>query len=50
MDEREEFCGAGPRAPEVLEQMGIEDADLHDGRMLADAVYCAGYRKVEAGS
>ncbi len=32
-----------------MEQMGIEDADMSDGRMLADTVYCLGYRLPATG-
>lgn len=47
MDEREEFCHElGPHLADALEALGIEDADHSDGRMLADTVYCLGYRKV----
>lgn len=42
---RAEFCAApGLELLGSMEQMGIEDADLSDGRMLADTVYCLGYR------
>lgn len=47
MDEREEFCEElAPALLLSMEQIGIEDADMSDGRALADTVYCLGYRKV----
>lgn len=45
-DEREEFVYAHSwELTDALLGMGIEDADLHDGRALADFLFCAGWRK-----
>lgn len=45
-DERETFCqDLGPHLTDAMESMGIEDADMSDGRALADTVYCLGYRQ-----
>lgn len=45
--DRAAFCNElAPHLADALEQMGIEDADLFDGRMLADTIFCLGYRKV----
>lgn len=46
VSEREEFCeDLGAPLADAMDQIGIEDADMSDGRALADVVYCLGYRK-----
>lgn len=46
--DREIFCDElGIHLTDAMESMGIEDADMSDGRALADVVYCLGYRLVK---
>ena len=50
-DDREAFCWElGLHLADAMESMGIEDADLSDGRLLADVVYCLGYRVIPPAS
>lgn len=46
-DEREEFVSEHyAELVDALLSLGIEDADWHDGRGLADVLYCTGWRKI----
>lgn len=50
IDEREAFIEEHfLEMLEVLEGMGIEDPNISDGCILADTLYCLGWRKVTEG-